>query len=294
MSAPHRRRRPRKAVPRPVGFRDRLYETIFESDTRGGKLFDLFLLTAIFASIVAVSLESVPSISAQHHDKLIVLEWGFTLLFSIEYLLRLYCVTNRRAYATSFWGLIDLASILPSYVGLISGGVISFPILRSFRLLRVFRVLNLFHLSEDATEMGQAIWQARGKVIVFLSFVAIVVTVSGATMYEIERFGHRESKFDSIPQSIYWAIVTMTTVGYGDIVPQTPLGKFVSAVLILIGYSLIIVPTGFVSAELLAVRRHDHALTQTCPHCLLEGHERDAVFCRVCGHQLEPDGESVG
>jgi voltage-gated potassium channel len=251
-----------------------MYNVIFEADTRAGKLFDLMLLVAIIASVTAVCLETVPSVQQRFGGILRSVEWFFTILFTVEYLARLYCVRNRWAYALSFYGIVDLLAVLPLYVTLVVGGSASLAVLRSFRLLRVFRT---------------AVWRARGKVIVFLAFVAIVVTVAGALMYEIEHSGNANSGFTSIPQSIYWAIVTMTTVGYGDIVPETTLGKFVAAGLILIGYSLIIVPTGFVSAEIIKSQTKSYELTRTCSSCLLEGHERDAQFCRRCGGGLDVD-----
>lgn len=276
-----------------TGLRARLYDLIFEADTWSGKLFDILLLVAILASVLVVTLETVDTVHAKYHRVLLFLEWGFTIAFSIEYGLRLYCVGNRRAYATSFYGVIDLLSILPSYFSLLLMGYSSFAVLRAFRLLRVFRILRLLSLSSEAEELARAVWLARGKVLVFITFVAIAVTVSGALMYEIESHGGNEAGFSSIPQGMYWAIVTMTTVGYGDVVPYTTLGKAVSALLILIGYSLIIVPTGFVSAEIISAKqRRTHELTRTCPNCLLEGHEATARYCRDCGHLLMGAAES--
>ncbi len=271
--------------------RDRLYNVIFESDTPAGKLFDILLLIAIVASVTATCLETVPSLRAAYGSLLLSAEWFFTIVFTIEYFCRLYCVRNRIRYATSFYGVIDLLSILPLYLTLVARGSASFAVLRSFRLLRIFRILKLYQLSGDAEELAKAIWQARGKVLVFLTFVVISVTVAGALMYEIEQAGNPDSGFSSIPQSIYWAVVTMTTVGYGDIVPQTTLGKLVSTALILIGYSLIIVPTGFVSAEMITSRTGlaQRELTRVCPSCLKEGHEKDARYCRHCGQALNVD-----
>ena len=268
--------------------RDRLYNIIFESDTLPGKVFDIGLLLAIVVSVVATCLETVDSIRAEYGLLLRATEWLFTIVFTLEYLARLYCVRNRWAYVFSFYGIIDLLSILPLYLTLVLRGSASFAVLRSFRLLRVFRILKLYQLSGEAEDLAKSVWQARGKVLVFLTFVAISVTVAGALMYEIEQTGNPDSGFSSIPQSIYWAVVTMTTVGYGDIVPETTLGKLVSTGLILIGYSLIIVPTGFVSAELITSRHRitQQEMTRTCPSCLREGHERDAMFCRRCGHAL--------
>ncbi|MDP6445913.1 MAG: ion transporter [Pirellulaceae bacterium] len=269
-------------------WRDRLYEVIFEADTRAGQAFDIVLLIAIVVSVAAVSLETVESIQKEYGNLLLAAEWTFTILFAIEYVLRLISVRNARNYATSFYGVVDLVSFLPTLIGLCSGERLSFAVLRLFRLLRVFRVLKLIHLTTESENLGGAFWKARAKIVVFLAAVMITVTISGTVMYEVERLYQPQSnQFTSIPQSIYWAIVTMTTVGYGDVVPTTTLGKFVSAALILIGYSLIIVPTGFVSAEIVEARKNARVSTQTCPYCISEGHQTDAVYCRICGKPLE-------
>jgi voltage-gated potassium channel len=273
--------------------RHRLFEIIFEADTPAGKAFDVILLILILISVVIVCLESVPSLAVRYGRTLYVGEWIITVLFTVEYVLRLYCIRNRKSYATSFYGIIDLLAILPTWIGFLTGRGNSFAILRAFRLMRVFRILQLFNLSAEAESLGRAVVAARDKIVVFLTFVGIIVTVSGTMMYEIENFAGPSSAFRSIPDSIYWAIVTMTTVGYGDIVPQTPLGKFISAILILIGYSLIIVPTGFVSAEIMSVReRAKSELSRTCPNCLLEGHQKDARYCRGCGALMEDTASS--
>ncbi len=268
-------------------WRERLYEIIFEADTRAGKWFDIGLLVAILLSVGAVCLETVESIGQRHGPLLIATEWFFTALFTLEYILRLISVRGRLAYATSFYGIIDLIAFLPAYVGLWTGGVTSFAVVRSFRLLRVFRILKLIHLTSESEHLGAAVWRARAKIVVFLAVVMITVTIAGTAMYEVESFyGGERSQFTSIPQSIYWAIITMTTVGYGDIVPRTTLGKILSAFLILVGYSLIIVPTGFVSAEIIDSRKKRGFSTQACPYCMAESHQTDATFCRRCGKPL--------
>lgn len=266
-------------------WRERLYEIIFEADTRAGQWFDIALLAAILTSVAAVALETVESIARQYGFWLVAAEWCFTVLFTIEYVLRLICVRGRLAYATSFYGIVDLLAFLPTYFGLWTEGLTSFAVIRSFRLLRVFRILKLIHLTSESESLAAAVWRARGKVVVFLSAVMITVTIAGTAMYEVERLDGQEGQFTSIPQSIYWAIITMTTVGYGDIVPRTAFGKLLSALLILVGYSLIIVPTGFVSAEIVDGHRRG-ASTQVCPHCLTERHAADARFCRRCGKSL--------
>lgn len=268
-------------------WRDRLYEIIFEADTRAGQLFDIALLLAILLSVTVVAIETVDDVQVRYGDALVKIEWGFTFLFTIEYLLRLIAVRRPLNYAFSFYGLIDLISILPTYLSPAYGSARSFAIVRSFRLLRVFRILKLIHMTSESEDLAGAIWRARSKVIVFLMFVLITVTIAGTAMYEIERLASpEETHFTSIPQSVYWAVVTMTTVGYGDIVPQTTPGKIVSALLILVGYSLIIVPTGFVSAEFADEKRKASKSTQACPFCMAEGHLTDAVYCRKCGKQL--------
>ena len=266
-----------------AAWRDKLYEIIFEADTRAGQWFDIGLLIAILFSVTITCLETVDEVAAVYRSWFYYAEWTATILFTIEYGLRLICVRRPLGYVTSFYGIIDLVSFLPTYVS----GLSSFAVLRSFRLLRVFRILKLIHLTGEAEDLGGAVWRARGKIVVFLSVVFITVTMAGTAMFEVEQYYNPdETRFTSIPQSIYWAIVTMTTVGYGDIVPQTTLGKLLSAMLILVGYSLIIVPTGFVSAEAVESRRKRRISTQTCSYCLAEGHQADAVYCRSCGEAL--------
>lgn len=279
-----------------AAWRDTLYEVIFEADTRAGQWFDIGLLIAILISVTVVCLETVEDLALAYGPWFLIAEWTVTILFTIEYVLRLICVRRPLGYATSFYGIVDLISFLPTYLG----GVGSFAVVRSFRLLRVFRILKLIHLTSESEDLAGAVWRARGKIVVFLSVVFITVTIAGTAMYEVERHyaaaaldsttemqqSRVENQFTSIPQSIYWAIVTMTTVGYGDIVPHTTIGKMLSALLILVGYSLIIVPTGFVSAEAIESRKKRRISTQTCPYCLAEGHQSDAVYCRLCGKPL--------
>ncbi len=225
----------------------------------------------------------------QHDSVFKATEWGLTILFTIEYVLRLVCVPRPTRYARSFFGVVDLFSILPTYLTLFDVGTRSLVVIRAFRLLRAFRVFKLARMLSEAAVMRQALWDARGKIIVFLATVLIVVTVAGVAMYVVENTfasSSEPSQFTSVPQAMYWAIVTMTTVGYGDIVPKTHVGKLLSALLIMVGYSLIIVPTGFVSAELVSSRLSRPVSTQACPHCMAEGHEQDAVHCRHCGGKL--------
>lgn len=280
--------------------RDKIHEIIFGAHTPAGFAFDVLLLIAIVLSVISNSLETIQGGSEQWHDWLFIAKWVFTGLFTIEYAVRIYCVNRPLKYIFSFWGIVDLLAILPDYLLLLFGGVSStssFSAIRSLRLLRVFRILNLSWFQSEGEELGNAIWRARGKIIVFLMVVMILVTVSGTVMYEVEKlFGDTiinadgvevsTSEFTSIPIGIYWAIVTMTTVGFGDIVPQTAGGKLISAFLILVGYSLIVVPTGFVSAEVLDGKRRKIVTTIGCPSCLRENQDEDALYCKYCGDAL--------
>lgn len=298
---------------RPDGpdWRVRLHDIIFEHDTPAGWAFDVALLIAIIFSVIAVALETVPSFAMEHRQALRNIEYFLTGLFTIEYVLRLISARHPLKYAFSFWGIIDLLSILPTYVGLVwtDRSVESFVILRSIRLLRVFRVMKLWRMMKDADELSHAIWSARNKIVVFLTVIMVAVTVSGSLMFFIEsefpvtvidEQGNEvelETQFTSIPQSMYWAIVTMTTVGYGDVVPRTTPGKIISAALILLGYSLIIVPSGFVSAELTSRRsRKDIERAEDdeenvnssieCEACGQDEHLIGSQYCHECGNSL--------
>lgn len=275
--------------------RDTLHEIIFEADTPAGKAFDVFLLVAILVSVIATCLETVDTYGQKYHKIFAAIEWVITVLFTAEYAMRLYCVQRPLAYAFSFYGIVDLLSILPTFLGIASGkrGVARLAVVRSLRLLRVFRIFKLGWFVSEADALSQAVWQSRAKVVIFLFTVIILVTLTGTLIYLIE--ADSNEKLSSIPAGIYWAIVTMTTVGYGDVVPTTPSGQFVSAILILLGYSLIIVPTGFVSAELVSASGNIEAAPQirggrlttiACSHCMAEGHGSDAVFCRLCGEKI--------
>lgn len=268
-------------------WREKLHEIIFEADTAAGKAFDVALLIAILVSVLSISLQTVQDINETYGQAFIWIERTVTVLFTIEYALRIICVRKPAKYIFSFFGIVDLLSILPTYFGWISHQERSrFAIVRSLRLLRVFRVLNLGWLVEESDALRQAIWKSRAKIVVFLSTVLIVVTISGTLIFEVENLeGRQNAKLDSIPAGIYWAIVTMTTVGYGDVVATSAGGKIVTAVLILLGYSLIIVPTGFVSAELTTALNSRRSLI-ACRSCLVEGHDRNAKFCDQCGEKL--------
>ncbi|MGI9516132.1 MAG: ion transporter [Pirellulaceae bacterium] len=267
----------------------RLYQIIFEADTRAGKLFDVVLLFLILASVLAICLETVflkGGEANQYSQFFYYVEWVVTVLFTLEYFARIIAVRRPGRYIFSFFGIIDLLAILPTYVAAVSGAGSSMVVLRAIRLLRVFRILKLVWLLSEANELSDAIWKARGKIVVFLTVVLIAVTIAGAVMYELEGPGSRVETFKSIPQAMYWAIVTMTTVGYGDLVPQTTLGRGFSALLILLGYSLIIVPTGFVSAEFIRSRVKKEVTTRVCDFCMTEGHDADAHYCKYCSQEL--------
>ncbi|XAL98427.1 ion transporter [Phycisphaeraceae bacterium D3-23] len=275
---------PLAAAP-PKDWRERTHEIIFEADTWWGKAFDIVLILAILASVVVIMLETVEPIRLRHGTLLIVFEWGFTILFTIEYVLRLISVKRPLRYAFSFFGIIDLLSILPTYVGLFIPGAHELMVIRMFRLLRVFRVFKLVRFLGEADALKEAVYAARHKIAVFLTTVLIIVTIMGALMHVIEsRYGNPQ--FTSLPQSMYWAVVTMTTVGYGDITPITTLGKFLSAAMMIIGYSLIIIPTGIISAEMATTKRASMISTQHCPQCSRHGHDRDATHCKFCGGVL--------
>ena len=277
--------------------REKLHKIIFGADTFWGLVFDIVLLVAILASIAVACLQTVEGIGwkgVEHANgpwywPLYFASWAFTFLFTAEYALRLYCVRRPIRYVRSLWGIIDLLSFLPDYILFFleaSQFGRAFSAIRSLRLLRVFRIFQLGWFQEEADELSSAIWRSRGKIVVFLATVMVIVTVAGTLMYEVEYAALKEeSQFQSIPDSIYWAIVTMTTVGFGDIVPKSAGGKFLSAIVILLGYSLIIVPTGFVSAEIIETKRR-RVMTRSCPSCLTEGHEPNAKYCKNCGDAI--------
>lgn len=267
--------------------KDRIFEIIFEADTYYGKLFDIILLIVILFSVALVILESVPMINAKHHKLLVILEWIVTGIFTVEYFFRLYCVRKPWRYFFSFYGIIDLLSILPTYLGIIYPSTKYLSSIRILRLFRIFRIFGLNHFNRGGYTMLIALRKSRAKIVVFLSFVVLVVVVIGSIMYVVEG-KHPESGFTSIPISIYWAVVTLTTVGYGDIAPVTGIGKFLASIVMIIGYGVIAVPTGIVSAEAYrATRNEPNRTTQVCQHCHDSNHEESANFCKTCGHSLK-------
>lgn len=263
--------------------RERLYKIIFEYDSAAGRRFDTWLFVLILASLAVVLIDSVESYRQRYGTLLTLLEWGFTLIFAVEYLTRLYCSPKRLRYAFSFFGLIDLLAVLPSLLALFFPASQYLMVVRILRLLRIFRVLKLRQYLIQANFLLTALRSSRQKITVFFVSIASMVVVFGAVMYVIEG---PANGFTSIPQSIYWAIVTLTTVGFGDITPKTPLGQAVASLVMITGYAVIAVPTGIFTAELSNAMRNDGVLKQPCPCCPKAEHEANASFCSRCGSAL--------
>lgn len=267
------------------GWRLRLYTIIFEADTPAGKRFDLLLIATILFSILVVMLDSVHSVSQRHGTALGALEWAITLLFTAEYLTRMACVKRPLRYATSFFGIIDLLSVLPTYLAFFVPEVHLLIDIRILRLIRIFRILKLTMYVQEYQMLTDAVRASRRKILVFLSIVLMVILVMGTVMYVVEGPAHG---FSSIPKAMYWAVVTMTTVGYGDITPQSDLGKAIASLMMLLGWGVLAVPTGIVTAEMTTRRLTRVVTTRTCPNCLSEGHEPTAQYCKDCGAHLPP------
>jgi voltage-gated potassium channel len=270
------RQKPRNRV------RARLHEVIFEADTRAGRWFDLVLIWSILISVAAVMLDSVGSVRAAHGALLDGIEWFFTILFTIEYLLRLWCIGRPLRYATSFFGIVDVLAIAPTYLSLLLPGSEYLLVIRILRVLRIFRVLKLVQYIHEANAMAAALRASARKISVFFATVVTLVVIFGSVMYLVEG---EENGFTSIPRSIYWAVVTMTTVGYGDISPNTAVGQAIAAVVMIIGFTIIAVPTGIVASEM-TLQRGRRMTTQVCPECAAEGHDADARHCKRCGAKL--------
>lgn len=266
-------------------WRQKMWEIIFESDTPGGKAFDVILLVAILASVAVVLMESTPGLDPSTVQVLVLLEFGFTFLFTIEYIFRIISVRRPLRYMTSFYGVVDLLAILPTYISLFIPGAKYFLVVRILRLLRVFRVLKLGLYLSQAEMLGRAMRASRIKIGVFLFTVINIVVIVGAAMYVIEG---PQNGFTSIPISIYWAVVTMTTVGYGDLAPMTTPGRLLASLVMLIGYGIIAVPTGIVTVEM--VRARADAAEVPCASCQRSGHDEDAFFCKYCGNPLKENG----
>ena len=267
-------------------WRFKLHEVIYESNTPAGKAFDVGLLIAILASIVVVMLDSVMHIHQQYGKLFSHLEWIFSILFTIEYILRLICIKKPIRYVLSPLGIIDLIALIPSYLSIFFVGAQSLLVFRALRLLRVFRIFKLGHFLTEINFLTQALKGSVRKISIFLLTVLTLTVILGSIMYLVEK---RENGFSNIPESVYWAIVTITTVGYGDISPVTPTGKFVASVVMLIGYSIIAVPTGILTHDLAMASRQKKELPESCPSCSREGHDTDAEFCKYCGAPLFRD-----
>lgn len=267
-------------------WKKKLHEVIYEADTFAGKLFDVILLVIILISIILVMLESVDSIDSKYHDILYKSEWVVTILFTIEYFLRIISIKKPSKYIFSFYGIIDFLSTIPMYLATFFAGTHTLVAFRALRLLRVFRILKLARFIGESNHLAKALKASRARISVFLFFVLILCIILGTVMYLVEG---SENGFTSIPRSVYWAIVTLTTVGYGDIAPATPLGQFIASAVMILGYAIIAIPTGIVSSELTKSHNSVHTNTQACPNCSYEGHDDDALFCNHCGSELHPD-----
>ncbi len=298
---PSNQRRRHNHVPATSPLQEKLFRIIFEADTGPGKTFDILLILTIVASVLVVMLDSVSSIAAVHHRNFYLAEWIFTFIFTIEYFLRIYCVRRKSRYILSFYGMIDLLAIIPTYLSLMITGSQYLLIIRILRLLRIFRVLKLVQYLSEADILITALKDSSKKITVFLFTVVIIVVILGSLMYVIEG---EDSGFTSIPKSIYWAVITLTTVGYGDIVPVTPLGQGLAAVIMIMGYSIIAIPTGIVThsimssairPEVLQISRETKKvmLNVICPGCGSKGHEYDADYCKYCGTKLYSNDQTT-
>ena len=277
--------------------REKIHSIIFKADTAPGKAFDIALFLFIIGSVIAVMLESVKGIGDKYHDFFYALEWIFTIFFTIEYGLRIYCVYKPWKYILSFYGIIDLLAILPTYISLFVAGTQYLLVIRALRLLRVFRIFKLAKFLREGRLIMNALRESRPKITVFLVFVLLMVIILGSIMYLVE--GGEDSTFTSIPRAIYWAIVTLTTVGYGDIAPTTAFGQLLAAIVMIMGYAVIAVPTGIVSADLINGYQkqqqqkgvEEEVSNIACRFCSEEGHDVDAVYCKYCGESLLSEEE---
>lgn len=267
-------------------WKEKLHEIIYEADTPAGKLFDIILLIVILLSVVLVMLESIGSIESKYANILDILEWVITILFSVEYIARIISVKSPKSYVFSFYGIIDFLSIIPKYISLFILGTNSLLALRALRLLRIFRILKLTRFIGESANFGKALKRSRAKIAVFITFVIVLCIILGTIMYLVEN--EHDSGFTSIPRSVYWAIVTLTTVGYGDIAPITSLGQFIASMIMILGYGIIAIPTGIVTSEM---TRNEKDLipnnTQNCSNCSEDYHQDNAKFCHKCGNNIE-------
>lgn len=262
--------------------KDLLYEVIFEAETPSGKWFDVILILSILMSVAVVMADSIGAARISYGRLFMAAEWFFTILFSIEYALRLYCVRSRMKYVASFYGVVDFIAIVPTYLSLVFPATKYFMVIRTLRILRVFRVLKLIQYLKEANLLMRALVSSRRKITVFFFTVLTLVSIFGSLMYVIEG---EANGFTSIPRGIYWAIVTMTTVGYGDISPQTPVGQALASIVMILGYSIIAVPTGIFTLEITKAAAQEGP-DRNCPVCGRSGHDQDAVYCKWCGEEL--------
>jgi voltage-gated potassium channel len=265
-------------------WRSKLFTVIFESDTKAGKAFDIVLLFMILLSLVVVMIQGTPTLLEKYDRELYLIEWGITIIFTVEYLLRILAVKSPWRYVFSLYGLIDLLAILPTFLSLLFPQTQYLLVIRALRLMRVFRVFKLTHFVREGMGIVLALRASSKRILVFLAFVMVLSVILGSVVYMVE--APQNEKFNSIPQSIYWCIVTITTVGYGDISPVTPLGKFIASLIMILGYAIIAVPTGIVTVEMAKGKKQDELSNQSCPSCSKGGHEPDAVYCKYCGHPL--------
>ena len=277
----------RKKGARPIkNWRNRLYIIIFHADTPAGKAFDVALIISIFLSILVVMLESIKIYGIKYKETLLALEWFFTILFTVEYFLRIISAKSPSRYTTSFFGIVDLASILPTYISLLIPGAQVFMVVRVFRLLRLFRVLKMIRYVQESRILFNAVNASKPKITVFILTILSICVIVGSLMYVIEG---PENGYTSIPVSMYWVIVTITTVGYGDILPQTPIGQIIASSLMILAYGILAVPTGIISYEIARATIFDNESTEkACLNCHTEGHASDASFCKRCGTKLGP------
>jgi voltage-gated potassium channel len=258
-----------------------LHEIIFEADTNMGKLFDIALLIAIIISVIVVMIESINGLTKNTILFLKIIEWILTIIFTIEYILRIMIIKKKLKYIFSFMGIVDFLAIIPTYISIFIAGTHYLVVVRAIRLLRVFRVLKLVHYVKEARILYNALKQSFAKILVFLIFIVVLVVILGSIMYLIEG---AENGFTSIPRGVYWAIVTLTTVGYGDIAPKTTIGQSLASIVMILGYAIIAIPTGIISVAI--IKSSENINTQSCRDCGKEGHDNDAEYCKYCGYKL--------
>lgn len=269
--------------------KNRIYEIIFEADTREGKAFDVIIIFLILLSVLLVLLDSIAPVRERYGVAIHAIEWFITGVFLIEYTLRIWVLDRPVKYIFSFYGIIDLLAILPNFLGLFFTGSQSLMVIRAVRLLRVFRILKLSRYTSAGRTLARALYRSREKIFMFISVILTLVVIFGTIMYLVEG---EKNGFTSIPVSIYWAIVTLTTVGYGDISPVTGFGQFLASIVMIMGYAIIAVPTGIVTSEMMRMPSAEN--TQVCSNCMHDRHEDDAVFCKKCGKKLELPKPAAG